>query len=733
MRIPFLSDLGGWLQGGQPLLEERADALSVQSGSVATGSSSAVANLVTGMGTSRDSTTYSRPNLGRFYLTPDECFALMRGGIYRRICEIRPSWATKRGWSTGSDDLDKRLADLKVSTQFRWADTWGRSTGESRLWIVTSSGLKGLDRPLRRSEKVMAIHRLDRREFWPEVWETDVLSPFYGRPIIYTVQPTRPGITAPPVRVHASRLLDFYGHDLAPSEHGAEAWGDRDAVAQVIWSALSGLDTTTASGARIAAELMLSVFKISGTAGVGTSDQAESLIERIRGTNLMKSISNSIYLGAEEGFERQPANVTGYRDLSDQARIMLSAVDGTPQTLLFGMAPAGFNTDGESWQEMWYADVAEHQATRYTDHLLTLARQISGSDDVELTFRPLSEMDDLERASVRLSVVQADRIEMEDGVLTAAERRARYSTGKFTAEFEGGLAEVAEAGEPAFVVDPEDEEAARAMVEAVMATGAAPQAEGAEEPADAPAPQAEASAAREPLMVGQITAMMEPAARVAGNTLPRESAQAILEVGVALSPEEARRVLNPVKILPTEPQQARADVAEGPSQPPPAVEAASLEKAWIGLVVDPTALPDLPADAHLTLLYLGEVDPQDQDVVTDLATAVMNLANHTPPWSGQVFTRTTLGGAPHGTHIVYEPGDRWVFDTMHGELLMALAHRVTARQHAQFRPHITVAPLPGDAELPAPQRVQLDEPITLGTIQLAIGKRVITETSLGGG
>lgn len=473
---PFLDRLLGGAPA--PRLTKRLDSsdLSVlQAEGVAVGSTSGMVNYLSGAGTHRDKGTATRPNVTRRFLLVPELVAMMRGGIYRRICSTRPSWATRAGWTFGAEETDAASKKLAVLSHFRRADTWGRALGEHRLWIVTDA--KDLSKPLRKGEQVKRLQPVFRREFWPIEFNADAIAGEVGRATSYTVQFTRPGIVSEPLTIHASRLLDFYGHDIPNDERGVESWGDRDAIGQVIWDALAGLDTVSGAGPRIASELLISVFKVANLQGITTSDQAETWFERVMGVNLMKSLTNGIWLDKEEDFQRNPANVAGFRDLSEATRLWLSAVEGTPQTLLYGMAPAGFNTDGESWQEMWYADVAQHQEDRYRGHLEYLGWHLQGGEDVDLNFNPLGELDALERAQVRLMTTQADSVAITDGVLSADIARTRYSeAGVFHQELPEAVAELPDLLGMEPVVDPEAEASARAMVEAAATAEQAPEA-----------------------------------------------------------------------------------------------------------------------------------------------------------------------------------------------------------------------------------------------------------------
>jgi len=426
---------------------ERGDANAV-GGSV---SGNAVLNSLSGLGGATDSGATSRPNTARDYLGDDELVALMRGTVYRRIVQTYPSDATMRGWSLMDDsDESSPLEDaerrLHVVAAVREADTWARALGEARIWLVTDDPAP-LDKPLdpARVRKVHALQVLDSREFSVAEYESSPRSPDFGMPSHLWVMPRRPGAVLNTTdRVHVSRLLRFWGHDLPPADRGTvmSSRGTSsvyaDAVGQVLWESIRNLSQINAGGAKLAQELSLAVFKFANGAAQSAGDQRATWLSKVSTVNQMKSLVHSVFLGVDDSFDRMGSNATGFKDISDDARIMLALLSEIPVARLFGEAPAGLNTDGASWQANWYARIAAHQEERYRDPLEFLYRCLYHSEigaEPEgwwLKFEPLGEMSETERALARLTHTQADTIAIADGVLTADRvRRSRYDEGAF--------------------------------------------------------------------------------------------------------------------------------------------------------------------------------------------------------------------------------------------------------------------------------------------------------------
>jgi len=399
---------------------------------------SGMRNPLSGLGLASDMATQGRPNMWRVPLSLDELDVAYQTGIYGRIVDVLPNYATRK-WvqldGEGSQRVGDRLAELKAQARFRDADRWGQCHGESRILIVTDDPMpKAAPLIPRTVRRVKALHVLDAREFSPRSWCADPEDPNWGEVETYNVHPVRPGGTVPRV-VHASRLLRFYGHPRAPSARARNEilpWG-ADAVGQRIWDGVRGLAQTAGAGERLALELSVAVFKIGSLMQKAGGDGRDAFTGAVRLMNWTKSVANAILLGPNDEYQRVSANPTGFKDLSEGAQRYLAAVTGRPLVLLFGQSPGGLNSDGDSWWNHWRNTVAQHQEERYRDpleHLIDLI-YYETLDEVPrytLTFNPLGELTPAEEAQVRLVNAQRDEIYMRNQVY-GAERVAKSRFG----------------------------------------------------------------------------------------------------------------------------------------------------------------------------------------------------------------------------------------------------------------------------------------------------------------
>lgn len=480
---------------------------------------SSVVNALTGLGGDADKGATARPNLTRHPLTDAELAALyLNNGIARRIVDIVPAEATRKGWTTTAEvegervevdaaaDEDRRLATVaKVREAWSLARLWGHAL----IVIVTEDDVpsefdehpeRWLEQPLDLDsvKKVKALQVFDALESWPIEYDGDFESATFREPLIWGLAPSIPGVSSGrntksgkvPQRIHASRVLHFRGRARPPSlRHstghlvgggGGYGGGTRsldDSALRAVWDEIRNLSQTMAGGATLAQELRESVLKIAGLRAMATSDQAAEVTARLSLMAKAKSLLGMIVLGENDEYENRSNPPTGFRELSSEAQSMLSAVTGIPLTILFGQAPAGLTSDDKSGRDSWNNVVSDEQSG-IAPHLVRLYGVIfsaSGAGaaapgtapvNVRPKFRPLHEASEGEQATTYKTTTEADAALLDRGVISAEQ-----VAGRFTADgYQTDLQPAAEGDE----VDDLDLDLAAAEAKAEAAVEAAP-------------------------------------------------------------------------------------------------------------------------------------------------------------------------------------------------------------------------------------------------------------------
>jgi phage-related protein (TIGR01555 family) len=715
-------------------------------------SAAALVNTLSGIGGARDSGQAARPNVQRELLSDFELEALYRDTVYGRLCELMPDYATQRGWTVSDatpmvDPLEERMRALHVATTLGRADALARAYGRAAVWVVVDDAAPTISDPLDPTTiiRVHAIHALSWRDFSPIAWETDVRSPMMGKPRLYSVTPANTGRTH---TVHATRLHVLLGDPLTPAFASDVRMGAP--LAWRWWDAIRDLCSTSAAAARAAQELSVGIFRLANLAGQATGDQAGAFAVRMGLLNMGKSVANSIVIQQNEEYRRENIPASGFDGLSASARTALSLVTGYPEQLLYGTAPGGLNSDGDSWWRSWTNVVAAYQTRRYFEPVHWLCRCLYAEAGGEpekwrLEFNPLGALDDKARAEIRSLVVAADATEIANSVLTPDDVRERYATGRYESELQPRRPV---AQEPPDALTPEQLAAARARLSAALSRA---DADTYRPPAGAAGNARKVLQWREehPSEIRGMTATGWARARQLASGDPI-SAQDVIEMRAWFArhgAQTATRAVDPqyegepwrdagyVSWLGWGGDTARAWV-NGLAARADAADAlcllAPLSPTGRAIHADMLArvreiVPDIEVEAepHLTLLYLGEQsDPVAAVDSYDRARAILSDARPATLQGGRIALFEPAQGKPTPIVIEYTSS---ALGALSGRLTRALAQHVTAPQHDRYRPHTTL----GYADRLTPEQVDALEAIaapgrhTIDAATLRLGARDI--------
>jgi len=517
----------------------------------------ALYNSLSGLGGSNDKGSSAMPDTSRTPLTVPHLDVLYRFSAYaRRIVDVVPNEATRK-WlrivddTSTSDVLAGEESRLGVQGRTNQAMKWARHAGGSVILIITDedadpaerSPSERLRRPLdpARLVRIRNLVLCDRLEATPFEYEGDVRSERFGEPRLWSINPITSGMIggggyASGSIIHHSRVLYFAGREL-PRRLRQQNSGYDDSVLEACWNAIRSIESIDQGAALIAQELKLNVLKIAGLAELQTSDQAVAFATRMQQINTSKSLLNLLLLDEKESFDTLGTPTEGFQYLDANARRALATAAEMPETILFGDAPSGLNTDGASGRDSWNKVIASYQETRIRRHLtylygLIYAQREGPTAGVvpakwKIEFNSLDEPTAQENATLKKTVADTDALYIDRGVLTPEHVAAsRFGDGGWTADtlpVEAGADDVAAAAE------------ARRLAVAAEATGTAVI------PGDPSAPISAVT-----YNGAQIKEARELVLAVANGELPRDTAIGMLTDLIKIDPAGAERIMGSV-------------------------------------------------------------------------------------------------------------------------------------------------------------------------------------------
>lgn len=406
-------------------------------------SRAATVNHLSGLGMPADFGAATRPNTTRMYLDERELLALAAQDMYWRLCVFYPALALYRGFTItdDSDDiapLSEEIETLGVLPAFEHGGARGQAYGTAYLLLSVDDGGR-LDRPLdpAKVRRVNALIPVAARELTPLAYCGDDRSAALGEVETWQFQARRQSIGVASTVIHASRLIKFYGLNPGPEAEQTNVgtiWHGHNEIAMgQVWNdALMQLATVHRSGAHLAAELSVSVFKIADAELKMGADSRTTFLDYMRLIAKMKSVINGVLLTPADSMERLGANIAGFWDLYRTAVGNIAGVTGIPQSAIFGEAPGGLTTDNEAGWRM-----AEMQATRFfrdrmKPGLRTIIACLYGAKRAaskwQIAMNPIGTLSPKEQAEVRKLHTEADSTAIADGVLSPDQvARSRYS------------------------------------------------------------------------------------------------------------------------------------------------------------------------------------------------------------------------------------------------------------------------------------------------------------------
>lgn len=269
---------------------------------------------------------------------------------------------------------------------------------------------------------------------------SDVTSPDFGLPEYYS------WVTDEfTVKVHHSRVLRFTGRELPPLEKYTEQqWGASEF--EVVFDELKKRDNTSWNIAQLVFMANLSIFKLDGLGelfAVGDEQAQKDLFNSLTLQNILKSNMGALILGKDDEYANYQYTFSGLNDIYESFMLDVAGAAEMPVTKLFGRAPAGLNSTGESDMQNYYNTVEQKQTAQLEpvlDKLLPImfiSEFGAVPDDLDYVFNPMQTPsdDDLanivdKKSSTIINAYNAGLISQKMGMKEL--RQMADSTGMFT-------------------------------------------------------------------------------------------------------------------------------------------------------------------------------------------------------------------------------------------------------------------------------------------------------------
>lgn len=214
-------------------------------------------------------------------------------------------------------------------------------------------------------DQYKGIFPLDRWSLWPSLDNLiKDFGPTLGKPVFYDVRPDY-GTGLPFMRVHHSRLIRMGGVKLPYWQAITENLWDQSVIER-LWDRLIAFDSTTQGAAQLVYKAHLRTMKVKDLRKLIAlgGEMTDALLKQIEFIRWSQSSEGMTLLDATDEFEIHPYSFEGLDDLLLQFGQQLSGASQIPLVRLFGQAPAGLNSTGESDLRTYYDNIKRQQVVQ---------------------------------------------------------------------------------------------------------------------------------------------------------------------------------------------------------------------------------------------------------------------------------------------------------------------------------------------------------------------------------
>lgn len=298
-------------------------------------------NLMSGLGTSVDKTTYNKwehSDKNKDYV---QLAARYREDwVAQKICTIIPQDTTREWRKINTKEGIEADKHFSIRNLFLDAAKWARVYGTAAIFLdLKKSGLLETPLDLDRLKPgcIRSLQVIDRTRLVPMgMVDMDPLSPTYGYPEYYQ-------LAGSSKKIHCSRFIRFEGTKLPMYETWRNQWYSDSALIPLM-TTIDNFHTAAQSAAQLTQEANIDVVTVQGLQTLLTSPEGEkAVMKRFRVMKDMKSNYSVLLLDSTEEYSTKSIALNGIKDLIFEYLRVVAAAVGVPATRFLSASPDGMN------------------------------------------------------------------------------------------------------------------------------------------------------------------------------------------------------------------------------------------------------------------------------------------------------------------------------------------------------------------------------------------------------
>jgi phage-related protein (TIGR01555 family) len=412
-----------------------------------------LANALTGFGTTRDKSTYTKTQ-PIIFLAQEELEGLYGMWIPKRVVDIVAEQSTRKGFKVlfGGEGaaaeevvgIEQTIEDLYILENFMLASKNARLYGGACILLYIDDG-RPADQPVdkRNIRAIEGMEVLDRWQIAPVINEENLYD--YSKATHYQIISgdliAQPQLTY----IHKDRILRFDGEWL-PYRIRQRNYGWGMSTLQSIYDSFRHYWAGLNAASTVLVEFDVFVHKLQGLSTMLGAGKETDVRQRLALNDMSKSVYRGYVVDKEkEDLSYLSRNLGGIGDVLEKLRVDIIGASQIPHTILFGESPSGLGSTGRSEERDFAKMLGDYQSAHYKRPLQKLVEMImlskSGPTNGQLpqswriSFNNLFELNEREKADVRARVAAVDGRYIQLGVLHPREvAEARYGGSEWSME-----------------------------------------------------------------------------------------------------------------------------------------------------------------------------------------------------------------------------------------------------------------------------------------------------------
>lgn len=338
-------------------------------------------NMVANIGTMADKSTHTKFVNNQFY-SPEELAAMYMGWLPRRIVDLIPDEALKKGWEINCPSWDPDRIDtlnhyvdtvLRLPAQLKIGLKSARIFGGAVLLCITDDRFGSFDNSIPNflpKGALLGIQAFDAWQCHPATINySDILAKNYREPIKYSlgvegVVNSGEENSILGTMVDWTRVRKIDGLFLPWYLKQRNSYWGQSLLASV-YDAVMNASSTDASVVSLLFRASVPVLKVNDLAGIVADPESRAaFMDRVNIMNYGASNNNMVIIDSEETLESfEPGSLTNLDGVLERFYVLISAATGIPVTKLIGESARGLNATGDGDLNNYYDALEDYQET----------------------------------------------------------------------------------------------------------------------------------------------------------------------------------------------------------------------------------------------------------------------------------------------------------------------------------------------------------------------------------